>query len=70
MTNNKKPSRLVLDDSTLTLTVGESKTLSYEVSPSTASKSARFSSNKKSVATVSSTGKITAKKAGHAVIAV
>ena len=70
VTNNKKPSRLVLDDSTLTLTVGESKTLGYEVSPSTASKSARFSSNKKSVATVSSTGKITAKKAGTAVITV
>lgn len=70
VTNTKKPSKLVLDDSSITLTVGESKTLGYEVSPSSATKSAKFSTSSSSVASVSSTGKITAKKAGSATITV
>ena len=55
---------------TLTLTKGAKKTLKVTVKPAAAKKSVAFKSNKKSVATVSKKGVITAKKAGTAKITV
>lgn len=53
-----------ISSSKLTLTVGQSKTLSLKNNK----KAVTWSSSKKSVATVSSKGKVTAKKAGTATI--
>lgn len=57
--------------SSMTLEVGESKTISTTVSPSDAyNKSLSFTSSNTSVATVDSNGKVTAKAAGTATITV
>ncbi len=60
-----------LDQTSLTMTVGDSQSLTATVSPSNATdKSVSWSSNKTTVATVSSTGEVTAKTAGSAIITV
>ena len=62
---------VTLDKTSLTMTVGDTQTLTATVNPSNASnKSVTWSSNKTSVATVSSSGVITAKSAGTATITV
>lgn len=55
---------------TTTMYVKDTATVKVTVNPSTAKKSVTFKSNKTSVATVSSKGKITAKKAGTAKVTV
>lgn len=55
---------------TYTLKKGKKATIKVVVTPSKAKKSVRFKSNKKSVATVTKKGKVTAKKAGTAKIKV
>lgn len=68
-TGKTKP--VVSKNSVYTLVKGKKYQLKASVAPSKASdKKVSFKSNKKSVATVSSTGKITAKKAGTAKITV
>jgi len=60
-----------LDRTTLTLTVGESATLTATVTPENATnKEVTWSSNKTDVATVSASGVVTAKAAGNATITV
>ena len=60
-----------LNTTSLSLTEGETQTLTATVSPSNATdKSVTWSSNNTSVATVSSTGVVTAKSAGSAIIMV
>ena len=60
-----------LDKTSLSLTVGDKQTLTATVTPSNATdKSVTWSSNKSSVATVSSSGVVTAKAAGTATITV
>ena len=60
-----------LNTTSLSLTEGETQTLTATVSPSNATdKSVTWSSNNTSVATVSSTGVVTAKSAGSAIITV
>ena len=60
-----------LDKTSLTLTEGDTQTLTATVSPSNATdKSVTWSSNNTSVATVSSSGVVTAKSAGSATITV
>ena len=60
-----------LNKSSLTLNEGETETLTATIAPSNASnQSVTWSSNKTSVATVDSTGKVTAKAAGSANITV
>ena len=60
-----------LDQTSLTLTEGDTKTLTATVSPSNATdKSVTWSSSNTSVATVSSSGLVTAKSAGSATITV
>lgn len=62
-----KVSSVKLNKTSLSLTKGSSATLTATVSPSTASnKGVRFTTNKSTVATVSSTGKVTAKGVGTA----
>lgn len=64
-------SGIVLDKTTLTMAEGDSQTLTATVSPYNATdKSVEWSSNKPSVATVSSSGVVTAKSAGTATITV
>ena len=61
-----------LNKSTTSLTEGESETLTATIAPSNATgdKTVKWSSSKEAVAAVDSNGKITAKKAGTAVITV
>ena len=60
------PTSVSVSPSSLSVTEGESKYLSATVYPSTASQSVSWSSSNTSVATISSTGKVTAIKAGTA----
>ena len=60
------PTSVSVSPSSLSVTEGESKYLSATVYPSTASQSVTWSSSNTSVATISSTGKVTAIKAGTA----
>lgn len=63
--------KIKADKTKLTLTKGSSKTVKITVSPSNASnKDVSYTSSKKSVATVSSKGKITAKGTGTATITI
>ncbi len=64
------PTSIKLNKTSVTLGVGEIVTLTKTVTPSNASTSYTWSSSNTSVATVSSSGKITAKKAGTANITV
>lgn len=63
-----KPTSVYVTPSSLSMTEGESKYLSAKVYPSEASQSVTWSSSNSSVASVSSTGKVTAIKAGTATI--
>lgn len=66
-----KAKKIVLNVTKKTMNVGQTTTLKVKkVSPSNASKSVKYSSSKKSVATVDSKGKIKAKAAGTATITV
>ena len=60
------PTSVSVSPSSLSINEGESKYLSATVYPSTASQSVTWSSSNTSVATISSTGKVTAVKAGTA----
>ena len=64
------PTSVSLNKTSLTLEVGKTYTLTKTVSPSTATTSYRWSSSNTSVATVDSSGKVTAKKTGTAIITV
>lgn len=66
-----KAKKIVLNVTKKTMKVGQTTTLKVKkVSPSNASKSVKYSTSKKSVATVDSKGKIKAKAAGTATITV
>lgn len=66
-----KAKKIVLNVKKKTMNVGQTTTLKVKkVSPSNASKSVKYSTSKKSVATVNSKGKIKAKAAGTAIITV
>ena len=66
-----KVTKLTLNKNSKSLTVGNTFTLKTTVSPSNATdKTLTYSSSNKAVATVDKNGKITAKKAGTAVITV
>lgn len=66
-----KAKKIVLNVTKKTMNVGQTTTLKVKkVSPSNASKSVKYSTSKKSVATVDSKGKIKAKAAGTATITV
>lgn len=62
--------KITLKDKTITLLKGKSKKLSYSVSPRGAVGSVTWKSSKPSVVSVTTKGKIKAKKAGSAVITV
>lgn len=62
------PTSLALNASKLNLTVGGTYQLSVTPTPATASSSVKWASSRNSVATVSSTGLVTAKGAGTALI--
>ena len=62
------PTIVSVSPSSVTLTVGESKNLTATVYPSSSSQSVQWSSNNSSVVSVTSSGKITAIKAGIATI--
>lgn len=66
----KAPTKLSLNAKTKTLKVGKSFQISTKLPKNTASNKITYSSSKKSVATVSSTGKVTAKKKGTTTITV
>lgn len=67
----KKPTKITINAKSKTLTVGKSFQLKVKsVKPTKASKAVTYKSSKKSVATVSSKGKIVAKKAGKTTITV
>lgn len=62
--------KLTFSSHTLTLTEGKSKIMKVAISPEKATEKYTFKSSNKSVATVSSNGRITAKKPGSATITV
>ncbi len=62
------PSSVKLDVSSLSLSVGSTHQLTATALPSTAAQTFRWASNKSSVASVSSSGLVTAKKVGTALI--
>ena len=64
------PTSVSLNKTSLTLEVGKTYTLTKTISPSTATTSYSWSSSNTSVATVNSSGKVTAKKTGTATITV
>ena len=69
-TVKKAPESVVLSKSSLTLSKGQTATLTAALSPSDSATYCSWSSSDKSVAAVSSGGKITAKAKGNAVITV
>lgn len=66
----RKPSSVSLSSSTLYVPIGQSKSLTASVSPSNAKYTLTWSSSNENVASVSSSGVVTAKKAGSATITV
>ena len=62
------PTSLTLTESTMYLGTGDSRQLTFNVSPSNASRSVTYTSSNTAVATVSSTGVISAKASGIAYI--
>lgn len=68
---SKKPTKITLNAKKLTLTVGKKAKIKVKsVKPKKASKSVSYKSSNKKIATVSSKGVVTAKKAGKATITV
>ena len=65
---NKAPTGIALDRTSLNLQKGKSKTLKYVLTPRKAKSSVKWNSSNKKVATVNSSGKVTAKSCGKAVI--
>lgn len=63
---NEEPTRISVSPPTATLAINETKQLSYSLTPSDASTSVTWSSSATSVATVSSSGLVTAKSSGTA----
>ena len=70
VTVKKAPTAVTLDKTELSIKVGETYTLKKTLTPSNAATSYTYTSSKTAVATVTSSGKIVAKKAGTAVITV
>ena len=70
VTVKKAPTDLTLDKTELSLKVGETYTLKKTLTPSNAYTTYTYTSSKTAVATVTSSGKVVAKKAGTAVITV
>lgn len=66
----KAPKKLTIKPKKKTLKVGKSYKIKVQLPKNTASQKITYSSNKKSVAKVSSTGKVTARKKGTATITV
>jgi len=66
----KAPDSITLDKTTLTLKVGDTYTLTKTLTPTSSVASYTWLSSDTAVATVNSTGKVTAKKTGTAVIIV
>ncbi|MCD8012102.1 MAG: Ig-like domain-containing protein, partial [Lachnospiraceae bacterium] len=67
-TTSTSPTSISLNKTSVKVKVGSTVKLSYTLTPSTASSKVSFSSSNSSVASVGSSGKITAKKAGTATI--
>ncbi len=70
ITVKKKPGKIKLNAKTKTIRAGWKFQIKAKFPKGTASHKLTYSSNRKSVATVSSTGKITARKKGTAIITV
>ena len=66
----RKPSSVSLSSSTLYVPIGQTKSLTASVSPSNAKYTLTWTSSNEDVASVSSSGVVTAKKAGSATITV
>ena len=66
----KAPGKITLNSEQKTLKVGKKFQIKITLPKNTASNKISYSSNKKSVASVSSSGKVTAKKKGTAIITV
>lgn len=72
LTIKKKPSKssITLKKTSDTIKVGESTTIKVKSTKGLSSKKVKYSTSNKSIATVSSNGKVTGKKAGNATITV
>ena len=70
VTVKKAPTAVTLDKTELTLKAGETYTLKKTLTPANAYTTYTYSSSKTSVATVTASGKIVAKKAGKTVVTV
>ncbi len=70
VTIKKAPGKITLNSEQKTLKVGKKFQIKITLPKNTASNKISYSSNKKSVASVSSSGKVTAKKKGTAIITV
>ena len=70
VTVKKAPTALELDKTELSLKVGETHTLKKTLTPSNAYTTYTYTSSKTAVATITSSGKVVAKKAGTAVITI
>ena len=70
VTVKKAPTALELDKTELSLKVGETYTLKKTLTPSNAYTTYTYTSSKTAVATITSSGKVVAKKAGTAVITI
>jgi uncharacterized protein YjdB len=63
-----KPKKISLSASQTVVAIGQSVTVKVKATPSKASRSVKWSSSDKKIATVSSKGKVTGKKAGTVTI--
>ena len=70
VTVKKAPTALELDKTELSLKVGETHTLKKTLTPSNAYTTYTYTSSKTAVATITSSGKVVAKKAGTAIITI
>ena len=65
---SKAPKKIKLSSTKLTMAVGDKATLKASFTPAKANKKVKWTTSNKAVATVSSKGKVSAKKAGKATI--